>query len=112
MQIKSAMKWVKVRRGAAQCPCCIKFILYDIKSAPTPSFPLLVLSLFLLIDPRIITKKSIDSSQSYPIICNYNYAYDDNCLYWMESKLFLFIIYFIYYRIIGEQLDFEVDYDL
>jgi hypothetical protein len=39
-------------------------------------------------------QKSNDNSENLLVNCVFIYAYDNNCLYWMENKLFLF--YFIY----------------
>ncbi len=40
-------------------------------------------------------QKSNDNSKNCLVNCVFIFAYDNNCLYWIENKLFLFI-YFIY----------------
>jgi hypothetical protein len=40
-------------------------------------------------------QKSNDNSENLLVNCVFIFAYDNNCLYWIENKLFLlFIIYF------------------
>jgi hypothetical protein len=42
-------------------------------------------------------QKSNDNSENFLVNCVFTFAYDNNCLYWIENKLFLFI-YFIILR--------------
>jgi hypothetical protein len=38
-------------------------------------------------------QKSNDNSENLQVNCVFIFAYDNNCLYWIENKLFIFIIY-------------------
>ncbi len=40
-------------------------------------------------------QKSNENSENFLVNCIFIFAYDNNCLYWIENKLFLFIIYLL-----------------
>ncbi len=41
-------------------------------------------------------QKSNDNSENPLVNCVFIFAYDNNCLYWIENKLFLLFLLFIY----------------
>ncbi len=46
-------------------------------------------------------QKSNDNRENLLVNCVFIFAYDNNCLYWIENKLFLFyfiILFISYYR--------------
>jgi hypothetical protein len=41
-------------------------------------------------------QKSNDNSENFLVNCVFIFAHDNNCLYWIENKLFLFLLLFTY----------------